>query len=87
MGEAEDRNARTRHRATPIYDNAVWPGVTRKIICDPGAAPGLGLVLLRCEPGTGAADHTHPCQEGYIVLDGTMELWMGDDRRKDDRND
>ena len=67
-----------QHSSVPWTD--VRPGVTRRIIVDPATAPGLGLVYLRCEPGTGASDHIHPYQEAYTVLEGTMELWIGQQR-------
>ena len=58
----------------------IRPGVRRRVISDAVLAPGIGLVHLDCQPGTGAPDHTHPYDETYTVLEGRFEIWAADQR-------
>jgi quercetin dioxygenase-like cupin family protein len=40
----------------------------------------LGLVDQEVAPGVGAPDHTHDYDEAITVIEGSAEIWIGEER-------
>ncbi len=62
------------------------PGSRIRTITDAtcGAAPTadhLALIEQICEPGIGAPTHWHDFDEVLEVVEGTAEVWIGEERR------
>ena len=58
------------------------PGYRRFTLCRSGAGRRLQASLSILEPGAGAPTHFHnTADEVIIVLEGALEMWIGDERR------
>lgn len=64
-------------------DEIPWrPGYRRFTLAGPGQGVACSASLSILEPGAGAPTHLHnSADEVIVVLDGTLEMWIGDDRR------
>jgi len=57
------------------------PGVlTRMRISAPTGSTQLCVFEQWCDPGCGAPPHRHSVEEVLTVLDGSAEIWVGDER-------
>lgn len=57
------------------------PGVmTRMRVSALNGAAQLCIFEQWCDPGMGAPNHLHAVEEVLTVLDGTAEVWQGDER-------
>lgn len=67
------------HEAQP---REPWrPGVvTRMRVSAVTGSVQLCVFEQWCEPGSGAPNHFHAVEEVLTVLDGTAEVWVGDER-------
>ena len=70
------------HRQCPWAPGSAGQGSRIKAIADPtGQVAGLALHHQECEPGVGAATHTHDFEELITVVAGTAEVWLGEQRQ------
>ena len=53
-----------------------------RVIADPtGAVNGLAVLDQECAPGVGAPSHTHEFEEILTIVEGSAEVWIGDQRK------
>jgi len=66
-----------------LPERELRPGVHLRIL------PGERMMfsVVRFEPHATVPTHQHPHEQLGIVLDGELELWIGDDRRRLRRGD
>src|SRR5580704_6911480 len=58
------------------------PGYRRFTLAGPEQGVACSASLSVIEPGAGAPTHFHnTADEVIVVLDGTLEMWIGDERR------
>src|SRR3954471_19371336 len=70
------------HRSRPWMLGSAGPGSRIQAVTDPtGAVAGLALHHQECDPGVGAASHTHDFEELITVIEGTAEVWLGEQRQ------
>ena len=70
------------HRSRPWVPGSAGRGSRIQTVANPtGAVAGSALHNQECAPGVGAASHTHDFEELIIVVEGTAEVWLGDQRQ------
>jgi quercetin dioxygenase-like cupin family protein len=70
------------HRSCPWVPGSAGHGSRIQAVADPtGAVAGLALHNQECDPGVGAASHTHDFEEVITVVEGTAEVWLGEERQ------
>ena len=66
----------------PWVPGSAGQGSRIQFVSDPtGGVSGLTLGNQECAPGVGAASHTHAFEEVLTVLEGTAEVWLGEQRQ------
>jgi quercetin dioxygenase-like cupin family protein len=70
------------HHVCPWGPGSAGRGSRIRAIADPtGAVAGLTLFHQECDPGVGAASHTHDFEELITVVEGRAEVWLGEQRQ------
>ncbi len=60
-----------------LHGKEIAPGVMMKPL------PGRNLMLsyLEFSPGSMVPTHSHPHEQGGTVIEGRLEMWIGDERK------
>jgi quercetin dioxygenase-like cupin family protein len=77
---------RPRHMSIVVHEDQDWrenrAGSRIQLLADPTkSVSGLALVNQICQPGVGAPSHVHEFEEIITVVDGSAEVWVGQERR------